>query len=323
MTRRMSWPLAALLLLSTAACSESAFEANDDALNLSPAFASLPAGYNEVIHSYAGAEGVPQFRGGPRGDAALAGGLMGGGLGELFTGANFSANMASGPGHGPRGGHHGGFGFARWPFADGRIDASCTFNASLGRVVCPAVTRNGVTINKSVRYTTAAGAVQPAFDSITTNTINTQTNAAGTFQRVSRRANDSASVTVNNASDRTVTGLARGSTQHTVNGTSAGRESAAGRDSTGSYTSLRVVGDTIRNVVIPVTATDSLRYPRSGSVTRQMTVTVTYTGRAPTTSTRREVVTYNGSNRATVVITSNGTTRNCTLPLPRGRLTCS
>jgi hypothetical protein len=310
--------------LAVAACSETSTSPNDDGLNLSPAFASVPAGYNEVIHSYAGSEGEMTFRGGPRGNAALGGGLMGGGLGELFVGANFSANMPMGPGHGPGGPgrHPGGFGFGHWPFADGRIDPSCTFNATTGRVVCPAVTRNGVTVNKSVRYTTSAGAVQQAFDSITTNTINTQISAAGTFTRVSRQRNDSSSVTVNNASDRTVSGLARGSTQNTVNGTSTGRESVAGRDSAGTYTSLRVVGDTTRNVVIPVTTTDSLRYPRSGSVTRQMTVTVTYTGKTPTTTTRREVVTYNGTATATIVITTNGTSKTCTMPLPRGRLTC-
>ena len=310
------------LMVGAAACTEST-SPNPDGLDLTPAFTTLPSGYNEVLHSYAGSEDRPMFRGGMRGDM-LGGSLMGGGLGEMFMGANYSANMPMGPGHGPGGRqHHGGFGFGHWPFADGRIDASCTFNATLGRVVCPAVTRNGVTINKSVRYTTTAGAVQQAFDSITTNTINTQVTAAGTFTHVHRhRSNDSATVTVNHASDRTVSGLAQGSTQRTVNGTSTGRESIVGRDSAGSYTATRAVGDTTRNVVIPVTTTDSLRYPRSGTVIRQMSATVTYTGKSPTTSTRREVVTYNGTNTATVVITTNGTTKTCTLPLPRGRLTC-
>jgi len=41
------------------------------------------------------------------------------------------------------------------------------------------------------------------------------------------------------------------------------------------------------------------------------------------TLTRREVVTYDGSATAQVVITENGTTKNCTKPLPRGPLSCS
>ena len=54
-----------------------------------------------------------------------------------------------------------------------------------------------------------------------------------------------------------------------------------------------------------------------------MQASVTYEGQAATTVTRREVVTYDGSATAKVVITENGTTRNCTRPLPRGPLACS
>jgi hypothetical protein len=37
---------------------------------------------------------------------------------------------------------------------------------------------------------------------------------------------------------------------------------------------------------------------------------------------RREVVEYDGSTTAKVTITQDGTTRNCTLSLPRGRPNC-
>jgi hypothetical protein len=36
-----------------------------------------------------------------------------------------------------------------------------------------------------------------------------------------------------------------------------------------------------------------------------------------------KIVTYDGSATAHVVITENGTTRNCTRGLPRGTLSCS
>src|SRR5207302_126281 len=70
----------------------------------------------------------------------------------------------------------------------------------------------------------------------------------------------------------------------------------------------------------------------SGTVTRHdgnVTSTVQHTsertvsGKDPVTSSRKEVVTYDGSATAKVVITKNGTTKNCTLPLPFGRLNCS
>jgi hypothetical protein len=132
-----------------------------------------------------------------------------------------------------------------------------------------------------------------------------------------------ACVAVDWVSDQVVSGLLASSTARTVNGTSAGRESSNGTNSTGTYTAVRVMGDTIRSVVIPKQTGTTAAFPTSGTVTRYMQATLTYTGQAPTTSTRREVITYDGTNVAKVVITKDGVTQNCTLPLPRGRLTCS
>jgi hypothetical protein len=74
--------------------------------------------------------------------------------------------------------------------------------------------------------------------------------------------------------------------------------------------------------VIPVSTT-SQAYPTAGTVVRSMQASVTYTGQAATTVTRREVITYDGSATAKVVITENGQTKSCTKPLPRGQLSCS
>jgi hypothetical protein len=63
-------------------------------------------------------------------------------------------------------------------------------------------------------------------------------------------------------------------------------------------------------------------YPTAGTVIRAMSATVTVSGQSPSTSSRREVITYDGSATAKVVITQDGTTQNCTLPLPHARLTC-
>jgi hypothetical protein len=178
--------------------------------------------------------------------------------------------------------------------------------------------RNGLTITRSAAYTTAAGAVQQAFDSVTTNTINVRVSVTGTATR-----RNGVTSTVQNASDRTVSGLAAGSTQRTVNGTSAGTENTTGTDSTGAtFTAVRTAGDTTKNVVIPVSTPTTPAFPTAGTVIRSMKVTVTYASKAPVTSTRREVLTYDGSNTAKLVITRDGTTRNCTVPLPHGRPTC-
>ena len=87
---------------------------------------------------------------------------------------------------------------------------------------------------------------------------------------------------------------------------------------------MRTAGDTTRGLVVPVrTATNATPYPTAGTVVRVMSATVTFAGQAPVTASRREVVTYDGSATARVVITRDGTTQTCTRPLPRGPLTCS
>jgi hypothetical protein len=63
-------------------------------------------------------------------------------------------------------------------------------------------------------------------------------------------------------------------------------------------------------------------YPTAGTIIRSMQVTVTYSGQSPTTSSRREVVTYDGSTTAHLTIMQDGATRTCTMTLPHGQLSC-
>jgi hypothetical protein len=85
---------------------------------------------------------------------------------------------------------------------------------------------------------------------------------------------------------------------------------------------LRELSRFAPGLAIPVTA-DKPSYPMAGTVVRSMKVTLTYAGKTPTTSTRREVITYDGSATAKLTITRDGTTKSCTLALPRGRPNCS
>jgi hypothetical protein len=348
MTRKWGALAAALTALGAAACTETTAESPSafDVAALRASLSATPVGYGELATSYVGttAADVPSagalWLGGGREARFDGGALMGGGLATDFDG---------GRGFGRGRGHEGPFGGVFL----GRLGCSgATFDAATGRVTCPAETRNGLTINRSAAYTTAAGAAQQAFDTLTTNTVNTRTTVAGTVSYVrdssdtrgrdgrgphlggkgafGRLLGDTATIltattTVQSTSERTVGGLAQGSTQRTVNGASRGTESTTGTSSRGAFTASRTVGDTTRALVVPVrAATDTTRtYPTAGTVVRAMTATLTYQGQAPTTVTRREVVTYDGTATARVTITENGTTRNCTRALPRGRLVCS
>jgi len=297
---------------------------------LSSAFTSLPIGFQFVPSTFTGGAAADSDGWEPPPPGGGQNGLGGRGPGpgdddgpgspDHGFGLDGGGMMCGGLG-GAFGGEGLGLGFGRGLFggifAGSTLPGTCTFNSGVGRVVCDTVLHDGLSIVRSAQYKNAGGTVQSAFDSLTTNSINLQVSVAGT--RV-RRDNDTS--VVQHSSDRTVTGLAPGSASRTVNGTSRGLETIKGANTNGAFTAVRMIGDTITGIVIPVHG-DSISFPTAGSVVRSAQVTVTYTNGTPTTSKRREVVTYNGTSTATVVITKNDSTRNCTITLPHGHLVCS
>ena len=271
--------------------------------SIASAFNSIPLGFSNTQSTFdTGADSAwrpgPHRGPGPEGPGF---GMMGGLGPEFFGGIGF--------GPGGRGG----------PFGGAALSGNCAYSASTGRVTCDPVTVGGLTILRSAAYLDAAGKPQSAFDSVTTNSVNSRIQVAGT---VTRR--DSAVSTVSHASDRTVSGLAAGSTQRSVNGTSSGTENTTGTNSTGHFTAARVAGDTVTGVIVPVSTSGSTApaYPTAGTVIRHMQASVTYDGQTPQASDRREVITYDGSSTAKLVITQDGVTTTCTIALPRGRPVC-
>jgi hypothetical protein len=301
---------AAGLAFVAAACQDTGSPATTSGSDVSSAFSTLPVGFSSVQSTFGdstgtdwtpgmgdGGEGRGHHDG--RGDGDLGadgrGGLMCGGLGGFDLGLGFGGRGVLG----------------------GELSGNCAYDASTGRVACAPETNDGLTITRSVAYTDAAGNTQQAFDSTTTNTINSQVQVSGT--REGRNGNTSA---VEHSSDRTVSGLAEGSGQRKVDGTSAGRETTTGSDSTGTFEAVRVIGDTIQGVVVPV-STNGESYPTAGTIIRSMQARITYQGQSATASSRREVITFDGSNTARVVITTDGQSQNCTLALPGRQLSCS
>jgi hypothetical protein len=307
--------LAAAAVLAAAACGDlSTANRNAPVVNpaLDVAFATVPAGFTLTENSFdssAAPVGSGWFPRAPMGGMGRQEGpMIGAGLRPMI-GGGLGGDFLGGSGLG-RGFGHGRLGDQNLP------GSNCAFVAATGRVTCAPVTRGGLTIVSSVAYADAAGAVQSAFDSLTTNSINTRISVTGTQTR-----RDSSTSTVDHSSTRTVTGLAKGSTQHTVNGDAQGSETTSGKDSAGTFVAVRTAADTTRGVIVPIS--DAGRaFPTAGTIIRSMSVSLTYAGKPAQTSTRREVVTYDGSNTAQLVITQNGTTKTCTLPLPFGRPVC-
>ncbi|HKH90666.1 MAG TPA: hypothetical protein VKA54_02620 [Gemmatimonadaceae bacterium] len=344
--------VAGLATLAVVACSDVTGSTNSSLATsaLAAALGSVPVGYGDLTSSFIGASAseAPSagfWLGGGRDASFDRGGLMGGGIRDEFVGGiGFE---------GGRGGHRGPFG---GPFGGG-LGCTGTFDAGSGRMQCADVTRNGITVKRSAQYRDAQGNVQQAFDTLTTNSVNTQSSTSGTltFDRAADSASSrgpggefggkghwgrgrgpggrllgdtstvlTATTMISSSSSRTVTGLAQASTQRTVDGASAGTESTTGTSSRGSFTATRTVGDTTTGLVIPVAASTMQRpYPTAGTTIRSISASLQYANESAVTLTRREVVTYDGSATAKVVITENGTTKNCTKPLPRGPLGCS
>jgi hypothetical protein len=312
--------------LAAAACTDLNSSA-ENTLALSAAFQTVPAGFSANSNTFdaSGDAGVPFFPGalnptvgfkdGPRaagegekphgdrhdgfGEGGLRGLLMGGGLGPDFIGA-----IAFGKGRG------------RGPFGIFNLPASCTYDSGSGRVSCPDKTDNGLTVSASFAFMDEAGASQPKFDTLTTNSVNAKIDVSGT-----RTRKEGATSTVHHSSDRTVEGLAPGKTERKINGIASAHEDIAGTRDDVKFTAIRDVNDTTTNLVVPI-VDGRPTIASSGKVVRNMVVSITAEGGTTTTKSRREEITFDGTNVVSVKITVDGTTKDCTVTLPNKRLVC-
>jgi hypothetical protein len=307
--------LLAAAALSLAACKDATSPNNNNDAVIEATFLTAPAGFAEVNSSFApeGAASTAFMPGmergpgpglagphGPRGGFAMMGGPGGGVMGGLHLDFVGGIPFGRGPRHGP--------------LASNNDTANCVFSSTTGDITCTN-TRNGLTITRVLTYKTADGTAQQAPNDQTFS-ARTRISVEGT---VTRR--EGATSTIEHESDRTVTGLDAASTQRTVNGTATGTENTTGTNREGkAFTALREVSDAVVGVIIPLEE-GRPTYPTAGTITREMNATITIDG-TTTNRSRKEVITFDGSNTATVVITVDGTSKTCTLPLPRGRMTC-
>ena len=312
----------AAVLLTAAACSDLS-STSGNTLVVSAAFQTVPAGFSANSNTFDanaddGLPFLPATLDRPTGLSDNGGHKdrgpedhhdgFGGGIRGLLMGGGIGPDFIGGIGFGR--------GKGRGPFGIFSLPSTCTFNAADGRVTCPTTTKHDFTVNVSYAFKDAAGVAQAAFDTATTNSVNVKADVSGTKTR-----REGSTSTVSHSSDRTVTGLASGSTQRTVNGASKAHETITGTRDSVKFTAVRDAGDTTTAVVIPL-VDGKPTIPSSGTVVRSMTVTITPEGGAPTTRSRREVVTFDGTNVVSVKITQDGTTKNCTITLPSKRLVC-
>lgn len=178
----------------------------------------------------------------------------------------------------------------------------CTFAA--GTFTCQPMTRNGLTLTRTVTFFDASAHTEAAYDPALTASIHVVSDVAGS------PTHGPWSATVARHRDFTFSGLAGTETSRTVNGSGTDTETqsrVAHNDSTRSYTLAGTV--TVTNVVMPVRTTDGGNgWPTSGTITRTYSVTPATGPHAGTTVTRTATVTFNGTSTPTVTVNGSNFT---------------
>ena len=184
-------------------------------------------------------------------------------------------------------------------FAAGQGDfrpTNCPFDAGSGRLVCPTITHGDITITRSYAFWDAANAVQQAFDALTTAKANIQSAIEGT------RTLPNWEATVERERDMTATGLAGTETQRTWNGTGSTHVTRSKHTDSGPERSYDLeCSVAVVNVVVPV-SNGADAWPLSGTITRTCTVTFVGGPRDGQTIDRTAVVTFNGTQIATLTV---------------------
>ncbi|SVA76514.1 uncharacterized protein METZ01_LOCUS129368 [marine metagenome] len=173
------------------------------------------------------------------------------------------------------------------------------------------------TRTRTVSYYDADGNEQDSHDPLTTASIHVV--IEGSFE-ASRGAGWTASGT--RARDLMITGLEGENTTRTTNGNGAGtRTKSRHTDDDGVRTYDMTATSVIDNVVHEVrgrgVARDRDAYPLSGTITRDINVSVTGGGRADRTKHREVVITFNGTNLVTMTV--NGEAFEVDLSTRKGR----
>ncbi len=175
--------------------------------------------------------------------------------------------------------------------------ANCPFNSANQRLECALVIRSGgLSVIRSYAFFDAANAVQQAYDALLTARANIITDVEGD------RSNDNWSATIDRHRDFDVTGLAGTETQRTWNGTGSSSATRSRHTDDGAERSYDIVCNlTVANVVVPV-PNGSDRFPVSGTVTRQCTVTFNGGPRDGQTVVRTAVLTFNGTDMGSMTV---------------------
>ena len=152
------------------------------------------------------------------------------------------------------------------------------------------------TATRTVTFFDADGNEQEAYDPLTTASIHLMLESTHEFSR------DSWTATGTRSRDLWITGLEGEETSRTVNGTGSSTVTRSQHtDTDGSRTYDMSGTSVIEDVVHAVPRADDA-WPLSGTITRNVTVNVTNGPHGDVTRSRTVVITFNGTNLATMTV---------------------
>lgn len=183
--------------------------------------------------------------------------------------------------------------------------ASCSYDATTKSFICPNVSVTGITVTRSFTVLDASGIPQSQFDRSTTAAVRMKTTFAGTI------TTGNSTVAVDQQQDITLSGLLTGI--HTLNGNSLGHVVGSVAAGASTVPVNTTIGTTITNLVLPAAGSGANRWPRSGTVVATIANAFGVGSLPAMTSTVS--ITFNGTSKAAVVVTTAGLTTRCTLDL--------
>jgi hypothetical protein len=181
--------------------------------------------------------------------------------------------------------------------------SSCTYESATKSFVCPNVSITGITISRRFTLLDASGNPMSQYDRTATAAVRMTSSFAGTI------TSGTSTVTVDQTQDVTLSGLLTG--VRTLNGTSLGHLTGTIGNGTTTTAIASTISTTITNLVLPQSSTGPDRWPKSGVITVANTTSI---GALPSFTTNVSI-TFNGTSKAAVVITTGGATTSCTVDL--------
>jgi hypothetical protein len=181
--------------------------------------------------------------------------------------------------------------------------ASCTWESASMSFVCPNVSITGITVSRRFTLLDASGTAMSQYDRTATAAVRMTSSFTGTV------TSGASTVTVDQTQDVTLSGLLTGA--RTLNGTSLGHLAGTIGNGTTTTAIASTISTTITNLVLPQSSTGPDRFPKSGVIAVANSTTI---GALPAFTTNASI-TFNGTNKAAVVVTAGGATTSCTVDL--------